>query len=137
MTLLSKEENKDIIKALIIYDTSIVSAPYSIQTPYNALQNPIIQFQFPPFPVYINTLQITWDSAFSSNFKYKLEITGIADLSTVDFKTPNGQGIKIAEGKKVLIPPSAWVKVYAYNTNSSNTTNGSVNLYIEAEPVEQ
>jgi len=138
MPLLDLESVRDskLIKGLLIYNPDVISVPASVQDGYTALKNPLVVFQSPSQPINVFVLQLAWDSTFQANFKYYIEITPSTDISPQQFKTPFGSGVELCNGYKIRLPPNSTIKVYAYNANSSNSTNGTIMFLLEAETSE-
>ncbi len=132
---LKKIKNELIVDNLTIFDSGLVQASASTTTPSQALATPLIKFTTPNVYMDLFSIQLYWDSTFSGNFLYALSIDTIQNLSQTTFRVPVGSGIDYASGYKVRLKPYTNIIVYAYNNNSSNSTNGNIGLFVEGDSI--
>jgi len=132
---LKKIKNELIVDNLLLFDSGLQSANANTTTPSQALTNPIIVFTTPNTYTDLFSIQLYWDSTFAGNFLYYLHIDTVQNLSTSTFRVPVGTGIDLAGGYKIRLKPYTKISLYAYNNNSSNTTNGNVGMFIEGDAI--
>ena len=132
---LKRIKNELIVDNLTIFDSGLQAASASTTTPAAALGSPIITFTTPNVYMDLFSIQLYWDSTFAGNFLYYLHIDTIQNLSTSTFRVPVGSGIDYASGLKVRLKPYTKITLYAYNANSSITTNGNVGMFLEGDAI--
>lgn len=81
-------------------------------------------------PALLKSLALSYDSIFVTNFAIKVVLNGL-NISNNKFKLPPGGSASfdyVPTGSNYKIPPGSILQIYAYNTNSANTTNGVFNV---------
>ena len=79
------------------------------------------------------SLDIAYDiSNTATNYLFYFDIQGI-NIENNNFSPLSIQaGVFnfVPTGKEFILPPNSYVRIYAYNNNSSTTTNGSVSISV-------